>query len=91
MQIQDAKSFGSAVRTYRNFQRLTQSQLAAMTNTSARFISALENGSPNVQLDKALRVAWMLGFEFTIKSKEDREWIQGDIEKIIAHNKKDTK
>ena len=90
MQIKNSKSFGIAVRVYRNFQCLTQAQLAAMTNTSPRFISSLESGNPNVQLDKALRVAWMLGYEFAIKDKEDKEWIQADIERIIAKvSKKD--
>jgi transcriptional regulator with XRE-family HTH domain len=69
MQMQDAKSFGAAVRAHRKQQNATQAQLAAMTNTSARFISSLENGNPNVQLGKALHVAWMLGIK--IKTAKD--------------------
>jgi y4mF family transcriptional regulator len=64
MQIKDAASFGAAVRECRKRQNMTQTQLAAVANTSQRLISALENGKPAVQLDKALRVAWMLGLRF---------------------------
>jgi y4mF family transcriptional regulator len=64
MQIKDAKSFGMAVRAYRKQQKMTQLQLAAVANTSPRFVGALENGKPTIQLDKALRIAWMLGIRF---------------------------
>jgi len=64
MQIKDAKSLGLAVRAYRKQQNMTQLQLAAVANTSPRFIGALENGKPTVQLDKALRIAWLLGIRF---------------------------
>ncbi len=53
--------FGRQIKEHRKQQGLTQLQLAAVTNTSARFISYLENGNPNVRLDKALHVAKMLG------------------------------
>jgi hypothetical protein len=32
-----------------------------VANTGIRFISNLENGKPTIQLDKALKVAWLLG------------------------------
>jgi y4mF family transcriptional regulator len=64
MQIKDAKSFGAAIRAYRKQQGMTQLQLSAVANTSPRFIGALENGKPTVQLERALRVAWMLGMRF---------------------------
>ena len=72
MQIKDSKTFGEAVRDNRKQQGMTQLQLSAVTNTSQRFISSLENGNPNIQLDKALRVAWMLGLRFdTPDTKKD--------------------
>nr|DAI24237.1 MAG TPA: transcriptional regulator, y4mF family [Caudoviricetes sp.] len=61
MIIQNAKSFGEAIKKYRKKQGLTQVQLSAMTNVSPRFIGELENGKPTIELEKALHVAWMLG------------------------------
>ena len=67
MKLTDAKSFGEAVRMYRKKQKATQVQLAAIANTGARFIGDLENGKPSVQLDKALRVAKILGIKIWIE------------------------
>ena len=63
MTLKDSKTFGEAVRIYRKRQRATQIQLAAVANTGVRFIGDLENGKPTVQLDKALRVASILGMK----------------------------
>jgi y4mF family transcriptional regulator len=63
MKIDSAKAFGEAVKKRRKQLGSTQSQLAAIANTGARFIGDLENGKPTVQLDKALRVAKMLGLK----------------------------
>ena len=62
----DAKTLGAAIRMYRKRQGATQVQLAAIANTGARFIGDLENGKPSVQLDKALRVAKILGMKIGI-------------------------
>jgi len=70
MQIKDAKSFGAAVRACRKRQKMTQSQLAAVANTTPRLVGALENGKPTIQLDKALRIAWMLGMRFEMPDIE---------------------
>ena len=63
MKLKDSKTFGEAVRLYRKRQGATQIQLAAIANTGVRFIGELENGKPSVQLDKALRVADILGIK----------------------------
>ena len=63
MKLIDAKTFGMAVRAYRKRLGATQIQLAAIANTGIRFIGDLENGKPTVQLDKALRVAKILGIK----------------------------
>ena len=63
MKLVDAKIFGQAIRKYRKKQGATQIQLAAAANTGLRFIGDLENGKPTVQLDKALRVAKILGLK----------------------------
>ena len=61
MKIEDAQAFGRLIKHYRKRQRVSQSQLAAVANTGLRFISDLENGKPTVQLDKALKIAFLLG------------------------------
>ena len=63
MNLVDSKTFGKAIRLYRKHQGATQIQLAAVANTGVRFIGDLENGKPTVQLDKALRVASLLGIK----------------------------
>ena len=70
MIIQNAKMFGEKIRKYRKMQGLTQVQLSAMTNVSPRFIGELERGKPTIELDKALRVAWMLGLKLNIEDEE---------------------
>ena len=66
MKLKDSKTFGKAIRLYRKQQGATQIQLAAIANTGVRFIGDLENGKPTVQLDKALRVAHILGIKIEI-------------------------
>jgi len=68
MILSDAKTFGEAVRMYRKKRGSTQLQLAAVANTGVRFIGDLENGKPTVQLEKALRVAKILGMKIEIPS-----------------------
>jgi len=70
MKINDAQAFGRLVREYRKRQKITQSQLAAVGDTGVRFISDLENGKPTVQLDKALKVAFMLGIPFEVPDSD---------------------
>ena len=66
MKLDNSKTFGKIIRTYRKRQGATQTQLAAVANTGLRFISDLENGKPTVQLDKALRVAKILGVNIEV-------------------------
>ena len=70
MKLLDSKTFGEAVRLYRKRQGATQVQLAAAANTGVRFIGDLENGKPSVQLDKALRVAYILGINIEVSDIE---------------------
>ncbi|MBR1373702.1 helix-turn-helix transcriptional regulator [bacterium] len=70
MQIKDAATFGKIIRQYRKKQGLTQIQLSAMANTSPRLIGELENGKPTIQLEKALRIAWLLGIPFNVPDKD---------------------
>lgn len=68
--IQNAKSFGEAIKKFRKKQGLTQVQLSAMANVCPRFIGELEKGKPTIELEKALHVAWMLGLNLSSTDKE---------------------
>ena len=68
MAMMDAKAFGEKIRAERKRHGVTQMQLAATANTGTRFISELEKGKPTTQLDKALRVAGLLGIRFVVPS-----------------------
>jgi y4mF family transcriptional regulator len=70
MKITDAKSFGEVIRMFRKKQGATQTQLAAIANTGVRFIGDLENGKPSVQLEKALRVAKILGLKIEVSETD---------------------
>lgn len=61
IKIKDSRVFGEVIRKVRKKQGLTQAQLAGIVNTSPRLIGELERGKPTIQLEKALKVAWMLG------------------------------
>ena len=73
MKLNNANAFGKAVRAYRKRQGISQTRLAAVANTGTRFISDLENGKPSVQLNKALKVAWLLGIRPEIKDIEGED------------------
>ena len=66
MKLNDSIAFGKAIRLYRKRRGATQVQLSAIANTGVRFIGDLENGKASVQLDKALRVADILGMNIEV-------------------------
>jgi y4mF family transcriptional regulator len=68
MNIQDAKQFGTAVRTRRKAMKITQKDLALTCGTGLRFIIDLEKGKPTTQLEKALRVLQALGLRLQATS-----------------------
>ncbi|HEY9899809.1 MAG TPA: helix-turn-helix transcriptional regulator [Pantanalinema sp.] len=61
MQITTAQELGSLIRRTRKAQGLTQAELAGACGVGVRFIVDLENGKPTCELDKALKVARLLG------------------------------
>lgn len=68
--IESAEVFGKIIKDCRKRQKITQSQLAAVSATGVRFISDLENGKPSIQLDKALKAASMLGLSLVVAEPE---------------------
>ena len=61
--ITDAASFGKAVRKRRKELGYTQSWLSEFSGLSVTFISDLENGKPTAELEKAIRLANLLGLD----------------------------
>ena len=61
--IKSSIDFGNEIRGARKALKLTQPQLAGAAGVGVRFIVELEHGKPTCQLDKALRVAVMLGMK----------------------------
>lgn len=61
MRITNAEQFGKAIKDARKSLGLTQTHVASATGTGVRFLVDLEHGKPTCELEKALRVAQMLG------------------------------
>lgn len=59
--IVSARQFGNLIKRTRKRHQLTQKELAAASGTGVRFIQELERGKMTCELDKALKVASMLG------------------------------
>ncbi len=57
---------GSLIRSQRKKLNLSQTQVAQLGNVSLNFVSQLERGKANVQLDKLLDVMKVLGLQFSL-------------------------
>lgn len=69
MAIRNAKDFGTAIRERRKRLGYTQGELAEMCDVGVMFVSQLENGKPTAQLDKAIRVANMVGLNIVLQER----------------------
>ena len=66
MAIRSARDFGAAIRNRRKQLGYTQGELA---DVGIMFVSQLENGKPTAQLDKAIRVANMVGLDIALQER----------------------
>lgn len=57
--------FGRAIRHLREVAGLRQEDVALLANVGRRFVIELEAGKPTCELARALRVAQVLGLEFS--------------------------
>ena len=64
--ITDSASFGQALRARRRELGYTQAFLSEASGLSVSFISDLENGKRTVELDKAIRLANLLGLDCSL-------------------------
>ena len=69
MTITDAKEFGAAVRARRKELGYTQAFLSDFCGMSVTFISDLENGKPTIELEKAIRLANLLGLDLNLEKR----------------------
>ena len=63
MKITGATDFGNLIRSTRKKAKITQAGLAAASGIGERFVREIEKGKPSCQLEKALRVARLLGIK----------------------------
>ena len=63
MIVTDAKSFGDAIKRRRKELKITQAYLSEFSGVSTSFLSDLENGKPTIELEKAIRIANILGMD----------------------------
>ena len=70
MKINDAESFGRAIRERRKERKYTQAFLAEFTGFSMSFISDLERGKTTAELGKALYIASSLGMDLNLETRE---------------------
>ncbi len=65
MDITSTRDLGQLIKRVRSAQQLTQGGLAGACGTGIRFIVDLEKGKHSCEIEKALRVASMLGIRLT--------------------------
>ncbi len=68
--IHSAAELGTIIRTERKALGLTQSDLAAASGLSLRFVSELERGRATAGIGRVLHVLKMLGLELVLESPE---------------------
>ena len=69
MKIYDSVEFGKAVKKRRKEMGYTQKYLSDFTGYSASFISDLENGKSTIELDKAIKLANILGLDILVEER----------------------
>lgn len=68
MLIKSVKDLGLLVKEARKKQKLTQVELAQLSNLGTRFISDLENGKPTCEIEKVLKVVANLGIKLEVNN-----------------------
>lgn len=58
---------GQAIAAERKRRRLTQTQLAELTNTSINFVSQVESGKKTAQMGKVIDILQILGLQLVIE------------------------
>lgn len=69
MKITDSSSFGTAIKNKRKKLGYTQKYISEFTGISVSFLSDLENGKKTIELDKALKIANLLGLDVEMNER----------------------
>ena len=69
MKVTDSNSFGIAIKNKRKKLGYTQKNISEFTGISASFLSDLENGKKTIELDKALKIANLLGLDVELNER----------------------
>ena len=64
--ISDSKAFGQVLRARRKELGYTQAYVSEVSGLSVSFISDLENGKRTIELDRAIRLANLLGLDCSL-------------------------
>ncbi len=64
--ISDSKAFGQVLRARRKELGYTQAYVSKVSGLSVSFISDLENGKSTIELDRAIRLANLLGLDCSL-------------------------
>jgi len=66
MELANASDIGGIVKKERKAQRVTQVQLAQLSNVGVRFVRDIEDGKKSLQFDKLFRVLETLGIAVSV-------------------------
>ena len=69
MVVFDTKQFGETIRKRRKALGYTQAFLSEVSGLSVSFLSDLENGKPTIELERAIRVANLLGLDCSLTER----------------------
>jgi transcriptional regulator with XRE-family HTH domain len=66
------RSFGGAIREFRNRRHFTQQEVAERANIHRTYLAALENGSATEAIHRIMRAMNALDLEVVIRPKQPR-------------------
>jgi transcriptional regulator with XRE-family HTH domain len=66
------RSFGGAIREFRNRRHLTQQELADRADMHRTYLVALENGSVTEAVQRIMRAMHVLDLEVVVRPKQPR-------------------
>lgn len=69
MKVTDSSSFGTVIKNKRKKLGYTQKYISEFTGISVSFLSDLENGKKTIELDKALKIANLLGLDVEMNER----------------------
>ena len=84
--VQTTRAFGSAVRSARKKQGLSQAELAARAGVGRQWLSELETGKRTVELGKALSVLSALDLAVTFVHSQQPDRAAVDLGRILGED-----